>query len=68
MFIHWKVLLKIFLTSTDNALTGGDAYCDNCYSDKILPKCAGCKQPISDRALKAFDTQWHVKCFVCEVS
>jgi len=46
--------------------SGGDAYCDNCYSDKILPKCAGCKQPISDRALKAFDTQWHVKCFVCE--
>jgi len=46
--------------------TGGKAYCDKCYTATILPKCAGCSQPIQDRALKAFDAQWHVQCFVCE--
>jgi len=40
-------------------------YCDHCYTDTILPKCGGCGQPITDRALKAFEKQWHVKCFVC---
>jgi len=40
-------------------------YCDACYTDTVLPKCGGCRKPITDRALKAFDTQWHVSCFVC---
>ena len=43
-------------------------YCDSCYTDIVLPKCGGCNKPITDRALKAFDTQWHVACFVCVVS
>ena len=47
--------------------SGGKAYCDKCYTATILPKCAGCSQAIQDRALKAFDAQWHVQCFVCEV-
>ena len=42
-------------------------YCDSCYTDLVLPKCGGCGKPITDRALKAFDTQWHVSCFVCAV-
>ena len=42
-------------------------YCDSCYTDMVLPKCGGCGKPITDRALKAFDTQWHVSCFVCSV-
>ena len=46
---------------------GGAAFCDECYAEKILPKCFGCHRPITDRALKALDVQWHVKCFVCEV-
>ena len=46
---------------------GGAAFCDECYYEKILPKCFGCQRPITDRALKALDVQWHVKCFVCEV-
>lgn len=40
-------------------------YCEHCYNDLVLPKCGGCGQPITDRALKAFDKQWHVSCFVC---
>jgi len=46
--------------------SGGAAFCDECYAEKILPKCFGCQRPITDRALKALDVQWHVKCFVCE--
>ena len=46
----------------------GQPYCDHCYTDTVLPKCGGCKEPITDRALKALDKQWHVKCFVCMVS
>merc|ERR1712037_1031334 len=43
----------------------GKPYCDHCYTDTVLPKCGGCGQPITDRALRAFDKQWHIKCFVC---
>ena len=46
---------------------GGAAYCEQCYAERILPKCFGCHRPITDRALKALDAQWHVECFVCEV-
>lgn len=47
--------------------SGGSAFCDQCYAERILPKCFGCHRPITDRALKALDAQWHVECFVCEV-
>eukprot|EP00092_Neocalanus_flemingeri_P078903 GFUD01098240.1.p1 GENE.GFUD01098240.1~~GFUD01098240.1.p1 ORF type:complete len:184 (-),score=40.61 GFUD01098240.1:20-571(-) len=40
-------------------------YCDNCYTDTVLPKCGSCNKPITDRVIKALDTQWHVTCFVC---
>jgi len=43
----------------------GKPYCDHCYTDTVLPKCGGCGEPITDRALRAFDKQWHIKCFVC---
>nr|ALS04659.1 paxillin-like isoform X4 [Pseudodiaptomus poplesia] len=43
----------------------GKPYCEHCYTDTVLPKCGGCANPITDRALKAFDKQWHIKCFVC---
>ena len=49
-------------------MSGGAAYCDGCYSATMLPRCSACSQPIADRALKAFGTEWHVACFVCEVS
>ena len=46
---------------------GGQPYCDPCYTATVLPRCAGCTQPITDRALRAMDQQWHVTCFTCQV-
>ena len=46
---------------------GGRPYCDPCYTATVLPRCAGCTQPITDRALRAMDQQWHVTCFTCQV-
>jgi len=41
-------------------------YCDHCYTDTVLPKCAGCNKPITDKVIKAFEQQWHITCFVCK--
>ena len=58
-------LIRCQMSSTH--YSGGSAFCEECYAETVLPKCYGCQQPITDRALKALDAQWHVKCFVCEV-
>ena len=46
----------------------GQAYCEPCYTNMVLPKCKGCQKPITDRTMKAMGGQWHVTCFVCKVS
>ncbi len=46
---------------------GGFPYCKSCYVDLVCSKCAGCCLPITDRALKAMEADWHVECFVCQV-
>ena len=45
----------------------GQAYCETCYTNMVLPKCQGCQKPITDRTMKAMGGQWHVTCFVCKV-
>ena len=67
LVMHLPVKYPDSMLTKFHVCSGGAAYCDGCYAANVLPKCAACSQPISDRALKAFDTQWHVKCFVCEV-
>lgn len=44
----------------------GQAYCEPCYNNTVLPKCKGCNTPITDRTMKAMGGQWHVSCFVCK--
>merc|ERR1712136_710903 len=44
----------------------GKPYCRACFIDITCSKCAGCKKPITDRAVKALDSDWHVDCFVCK--
>ena len=46
----------------------GKPYCRTCFIDLTCSKCAGCKKPITDKAVKALDADWHVDCFVCKVS
>ncbi len=46
---------------------GGFPHCKPCYVDEVCSKCAGCLLPITDRALKAMEADWHVECFVCKV-
>jgi len=41
-------------------------YCEHCYQDTVLPKCGGCRDPITDKAVKALNKHWHSKCFVCK--
>ena len=43
-------------------------YCKACYVELACEKCAGCSKPITDKAIKALDKDWHVACFVCKVS
>ena len=62
-----QVRPHVIMTDVTSHYPGGAAYCDQCYAERILPKCFGCHRPITDRALKALDAQWHVECFVCEV-
>ena len=45
----------------------GKPYCRNCYIDLTCSKCAGCKQAITDKAVKALNSDWHVECFICKV-
>ena len=42
-------------------------YCQDCYAEVALPKCAGCLGPIKTKAVKAMDKDWCVGCFVCKV-
>jgi len=43
----------------------GRPYCLKCYGEFFCPLCFGCGKPITDSVLKAVDTTWHKKCFVC---
>ncbi|CAH4028664.1 transforming growth factor beta-1-induced transcript 1 protein [Pieris brassicae] len=43
----------------------GRAYCSSCYADKFAARCAGCAQPIVDKAIVALDAKWHRDCFTC---
>ena len=43
-------------------------YCEKCYTEIALPKCQGCKKPITDKAINAMGGPWHLTCFVCKVS
>jgi len=43
----------------------GRPFCVKCYADLFCPVCFGCNKPITDSVLKALDTTWHKKCFVC---
>ena len=45
----------------------GKPYCRNCYIDLTCSKCAGCKQAITDKAVKALNSDWHVEFFICKV-
>ena len=45
----------------------GKPYCRNCYIDLTCSKCTGCKQAITDKAVKALNSDWHVECFICKV-
>ncbi|GBP33864.1 Transforming growth factor beta-1-induced transcript 1 protein [Eumeta japonica] len=43
----------------------GRPYCSACYADKFAARCAGCRQPIVDKAVVALDAKWHKDCFTC---
>ncbi|KAI5639106.1 LIM domain-containing protein [Phthorimaea operculella] len=43
----------------------GRPYCSGCYADKFAARCAGCKKPITDKAIIALDNKWHRDCFTC---
>ncbi|XP_049630667.1 zyxin [Suncus etruscus] len=44
----------------------GAPYCESCYTD-TLEKCNTCRQPITDRMLRATGKAYHPQCFTCVV-
>ena len=64
------LILKLFLKGFHELESprNGRPYCRNCYIDLTCSKCVGCTKPITDKAVKALDSDWHVDCFVCKVS
>ena len=59
------------LKTTDSCQKSGCNHGDfagrSCYIELTCSKCAGCDQPITDKAVKAMEREWHVGCFVCKV-
>merc|ERR1711935_372680 len=37
-------------------------YCQGCYTDQFMPKCAGCGKPLIGQLVKAFGKQYHKEC------
>ncbi|XP_054165589.1 zinc finger protein 808-like isoform X3 [Oppia nitens] len=43
----------------------GKPYCLKHFQELYLPKCYGCKRPITDKIINALGKQWHPECFAC---
>jgi len=44
---------------------GNEAFCKNCYEEKMAPKCQRCTIAIMDNFISAMGVYWHPNCFVC---
>jgi len=43
----------------------GNPYCDKDYNELFCPRCASCKQPISDKCISALGRKYHPDHFTC---
>lgn len=46
----------------------GHPYCEGCHNRLHMPKCKTCGKSVTEDAVDALGSLFHLQCFVCEVS